>query len=46
MLRKIAFGKLHNVLGVEPLTKDDATPTKRPAGSSEGTPAAKIAKTE
>ena len=46
MLRQIAFGKLHSVLGVESLTKDDATPTKRPAGSNEGTPAAKVMKTE
>jgi len=46
MLRQIAFGKLYSVLGVDPLDNEEATPTKRPATSNEGTPAAKVMKTE
>lgn len=47
MLRQIAFGKLHSVLGVEALPKEESTPTKRAGGGdNNGTPAAKVLKTD
>jgi len=47
MLRQIAFGKLHSVLGIDPLSQEDGTPNKRAGSSSDNSaPAAKVLKTD
>ena len=46
MLRQIAFGKLHSVLGIEALSQEDGTPNKRAGGSDTSGPAAKVLKTD
>ena len=47
MLRQIAFGKLHSVLGVEPLPQEEKTASNKRASTSDAeTPATKVAKTD
>ena len=46
MLRQIAFGKLHSVLGVEALSPEESGSNKRASLSDSGAPATKVAKTE
>lgn len=47
MLRQIAFGKLHSVLGIEPLPQEEVAATnKRGSTSDNGAPASKVAKTD
>lgn len=46
MLRQIAFGKLHSVLGVEPLPPEESGSNKRASTSDSGAPATKVAKTD
>lgn len=46
MLRQIAFGKLHSVLGVEALPPEDSGSNKRTSTGDGGAPATKVAKTD